>query len=342
MWVPGGNARGVIQVILASVLMLSSLPARADVRSQTLYARGLIAYDGAQWAQAARLFGEAVQADPRDALALYYRGLARGHEGLFAAAIQDIDQSLKLNPTLPHAALDLGIAYFNAGQYAPARIWIERAYEQGTERFTAAYFLGLTLYRLGEDAAAQTYLKEAEADPDLRPSAHYYEGLALLRQGKPEAARSELAETAREQPQSEMGKAAQAYAGGAAVRQPPAGLAQKPRKPWSLYAALDFQYDSNVVIAPSDSEVKTEKGISRQADGRGVIAAGGSYVLLDGDAGSVRAQYDLYQSVHFRLTQFDLQGAPRARRCGFQAGCAALRSGVHVRLLCPRLPVVFS
>jgi tetratricopeptide (TPR) repeat protein len=326
VWVSGRNALGVIQVILASVLLLSSLPARADVRSQTLYARGLIAYDGAKWAQAARLFGEAVQADPRDALALYYRGLAQGHEGLFAAAIQDIEQALKLNPTLPHAALDLGIAYFSAGQYAPARTWIERAYEQGTERFTAAYFLGLTLYRLGEDAAAQTYLKEAEADPDLRPSAHYYAGLALLRQGKPEAARGELAETAREQPQSEMGKAAQAYTGGAVVRQAPPGSAQKHRKPWSLYAALDFQYDSNVVIAPSDSEVKAEEGISRQADGRGVIAAGGSYVLLDGDAGSVRAQYDFYQSVHFRLTQFDLQG--HRVRVDAASKPAALRYGL--------------
>ncbi|MFI5397132.1 MAG: tetratricopeptide repeat protein [Candidatus Binatia bacterium] len=324
--VPGRNAVGVVCLIFASVLMLWSVPARGNVRSQALYARGLIAFNDAQWAQATRLFGEAVQADPSDALALYYRGLAQGHEGHFAAAIQDIEQALKLSPALPHAALDLGIACFNSGQYAPARTWLERAYEQGTERFTAAYFLGLTLYRSGEDAAAGAYLKEAEADPELRPSAHYYAGLALLRQGKPAAARGELVETAREQPQSEIGKAAQAYAGGAGVRQPPARLAQEHKKPWSLYAALDFQYDSNVVIAPSDSEVKAAEGISRQADGRSVIAAGGSYFLLDGDAGSVRAQYDLYQSVHFRLTKFDLQG--HRVRLDVASKPAALRYGL--------------
>lgn len=289
-------------------ITLSGTPAWADVRSQVLYARGLVLFNSGQWEQAYRLFNEAVQADPSDARALYYRGVTQARRGALAPGIQDMEQAVKLSPALPHVALDLGIAQYEVGQYTAARLWLERAYRDATQRFSAAYFLGLTFYRLGDYAAALTYFKDAETDPELRASAHYYAGLALLKQGRPDAARDEFAETAREQPQSESGRAAQAYAKPAEVRQPPSALAHGSAKPWSLYAGVAFQYDTNVVLAPSDSELKSAEGITREADGRTAISAGGDYTLLDGDAGSVRAEYDFYQSVHFRLTEFDLQG----------------------------------
>jgi len=303
----GNRALCAVCVVAFSALLLRGTGAQANVRSQALYARGLVAFDTGQWQQAYRLFDQAVQADAGDALALYYRGLTQARRGQRPAAIQDLEAALRLNPTLSHAALDLGIAYFDAAQYPQAKIWLERAHQQGAERFTAAFFLGLTLYRLGDDSGAQTYLNEAKADPELRPSAQYYAGLSLLRQGKSAAGRAELAQVAREQPQSDVGTAAQPYAG-AEARQPPSATPVQLKKPWSLYGELGFEYDSNVVIAPSDSDVKAAEGISRQADGSAVLQAGGSYTLLDSNIGSLRAEYDFYQSVHFRLTGFDLQG----------------------------------
>src|SRR5262249_54939202 len=115
--------------------------AQANVRSHTLYARGLIPFNNGQWDQAYQLFDHAVQADPSDALAVCYRGRTQARRGLWAFAIADLEQALKLDPSLPHAALDLGVAYFNAGEYAAAKVWLERAHAQGAERFTAALFL---------------------------------------------------------------------------------------------------------------------------------------------------------------------------------------------------------
>jgi tetratricopeptide (TPR) repeat protein len=293
--------------IVAFAAAMAAATAQASVRSEAFYARGLIAFDGGQWQQAYGLFDQAVRADSKDALALYYRGLTQARRGAPSAAIQDIEAALKLDPTLPHAALDLGIAYFDGSQYEQAKAWLERAHQQSSERFTAAFFLGLTLYRLGDDVGAQTYLNEAKADPELRASAQYYTGLAMLRQGKTEAGRAELAQVAGAQPQSEVGAAAQ-RAVGAEVRQPPRAQEAERKKPWSLYGELGFEYDSNVVIAPSDSDVKTAEGISGESDGRTVIEAGGAYTLLDTEYGSLRAAYDFYQSIHFQLTDFDLQG----------------------------------
>ncbi len=291
--------------VLAAVA-LPSVSARANVRSEAFYARGLIAFNSGEWNEAYRLFNEAVQADSTDAVALYYRGLTQARRGASAFAIQDMEQAIKLNPSLPHAALDLGIAYFDAGQYAEAKSWLERAHQQGYERYTAAFFLGLTLYRLGDDAAAQAYLKEATADPELEAAARFYAGRSQLRQGNTVAARSELSQVARQQPQSEIGKAAQQYVGGAAVSQPPAGEAA--RKRWSAFGSLAFEYDSNVVLAPTSSDVQSAVGISRQSDGAAVLAAGGNYTLLDSDSAWIQGHYDFYQSIHFELTKFDLEG----------------------------------
>jgi tetratricopeptide (TPR) repeat protein len=297
------------QIVIAGAVLLSALlpshAAVASVRSQALYARGLIPFDRGQWEAAYRFFDRAVGADPTDAVALYYRGLSGARLGQRAAAIKDLEHALQLDPKLTHAILDLGIAYFDDGQYPVAKTWLERAYQQGVERFTAAFFLGLTCYRTGDDAGAQKYLNEAKIDPDLRASADYYAGLALLRQGKTDAARAELQHVVQEQPQSEIGKAAQQAIG---AGQPLAGGPARRQKPWSVYGEVGFQYDSNAVLAPSDAGVKVSQGITRQSDGRSVIALGGDYQLLDTNFGSARAEYDFYQSIHFHLTEFDLQG----------------------------------
>jgi tetratricopeptide (TPR) repeat protein len=280
---------------------LPAAPAEADTRSQALYARGLIPFNSGQWDQAYQLFNQAVQADHTDAVALYYRGLTQARRGASAAAIQDIEQALKLEPSLPHAALDLGILYFDTAQYPAAQRWLERAHQQGSERFTAAFFLGLTLYRLGDDAGAQTYLNEATADPDLLPSAQYYAALSLLRQGKPDAARADLTQTARDQPQWEVGRAAQQYLAVEQGGQPPGVLGGPGWKPWSVHGRVGFFYDSNVPIAGTNFS-------THEDDGAATIGLGGSYTLVDSNLGSLRASYDFYQSIHFQLTRFDLQG----------------------------------
>lgn len=302
-----GRAICTAGVLAAVVLAVAVAPARANVRSQALYARGLIPFNGGKWDDAYRLFDRAVQADRADAVALYYRGLAQARRGLSAAAIQDMSQALQLNPTLPHAALDLGVAYFDAGQYPEAKTWLERAHAQGGDRPTAAFFLGLTALRLGDNAAALTYFDEAKAAPELKPVADYYSGLALARQGQTDAARSALEQTARDLPQSEIGQVAQRYTT-TELRRPSMPLAGPLAKPWSLYGSLGFAYDSNVVAGPSESDVSGRPGISGKDDGSTEIGFGGGYTLLDSDLGSVRASYDFYQSVHFSLTEFDLQG----------------------------------
>jgi len=274
----------------------------ANVESQALYARGLVPFNRGDWTAAYQLFNEAVEADPNDAVAVYYRGLAQARGGQPAAAIPDFERALSLAPDLPHAALDLGIAYYDLGKYAEARPWLERARQQPAERYTAALFLGLTLYRLGDYDNALAYLNEARGDPEVRATASYYAGLTMLRRGDTAAARELFTEVVNEQPQSEVGQAAQAYLSGSTTA--PAEV-----KPWGVYGQLNIQYDSNVVIGPdTDNPGFVAAGLTSQGDGRVVIAAGGHYRFLETDYGALLGSYDFSQSLHFDLSQFNLTG----------------------------------
>ena len=286
-------------------------PGTASPRSQQLYAQALVLYHAQRWEDAYLLLEEATRADPEDALAAYYRGLTGARLGFVQESIVDIEHALQLRPDLTGAVLDLGILYFEAGQYVPAGQWLQRAYQQPANHFAAALFLGLSYYRGGDDAEAHEYLVEAAKDPNLRPAANYYDALALLRLGKTEEARQLLAAVEAERPESEAALVAQAYLS-APVGKPVQTQAQRIEEvPWSVYGRVGFAYDSNVVLAPDSSAAKSKLErdgfISHESDGAAQIGFGGRYQLLDNDRVQGTVSYDFYQSVHFQITDFDLQ-----------------------------------
>jgi len=296
---------GVVAGAVLGVLAFGTSPARANSRSQALYARGLVPFHNGRWDDAYKLFDEAVKADPEDALAVYYRGLTAARRGESKQAIPDLERAAQSRPGLGHVTLDLGVAYFDTGQYPQAQQWLEKAHATAADRFPAAFFLGLTHYRQGDFAKAQPYFQEAETDPELRPTAHYYAGLVLLRQGHEAEGRAALEQAAQGRADTEAARAAQSYLAGGGVQQPPAPGAREA-KPWAIYGDLAFQYDSNVTLSPSDSAVSgTSTG---QDDGRTVLGVGGRYHLLQNDSSRITASYDFSQSLHFQLHEFDLQG----------------------------------
>jgi Tfp pilus assembly protein PilF len=304
-----GRFASAIACLLAGLLLLAPAVAGANTRSQLLYARGLIPFQAKNWEAAYRLFEQAVRADPSDALATYYRGLTAARLGLWNVALQDVQSAVRLQPDIPRAALDLGIIHFELGQYETAQKWFEEAATQPCCGLTSALFLGLTRYRLGDDAGALTFLRQAQDDPDLGLTARYYSALALLRQGEAAKAQSLLVGLQTDYPASEVGRVAADYLSKVSPRRG-VELAHKApgARPWSVRADAGFEYDSNVVLAPDDSTIKETRGISDEADGRFRVDLGGRYHFSTGGPVSLMMGYDFSQSIHFNLTQYDLQG----------------------------------
>jgi lipoprotein NlpI len=299
------------------VLTLLSVAAQANVKSHSLYARGLVPFNSGEWEVAYRFFDRALEADRTDAQAWYYRGLTQARLGRTLEAIQDLEQASVLNPSLPHAALDLGIAYISAGRWEDARRSLDRAYQQGHEKLTAAFFLGLALYRLDDHANALGYFNEAKTDAELAGAASYYAGLIQIQGDQVKAGRTDFETTTRSLPDSEIGHAAQEYLTTGNVAVPEAAAEAKP---WSIYGGLGFEYDSNVTIGPGDTNFNTPVDISGESDGRVVLRAGGRYSFLSSARLSLVSTYDFSQSVHFDLTEYDLQGHRLGLRLGSQKG----------------------
>ncbi len=298
-------------IALGSVLTAVLPPAAsANTRSQQHYAKGLIPFQAGQWESAYASFSNAAKADPDDAVARYYRGITGAHLGFVQESINDLELALQTRPDLHEAVLDLGVLYLEAGEYERAESWLKRAHDIPETRFRAALFLGVVNYRRGDDVAAQASLTEAAKDPRLRPVANYYEALSLLRQGKTAPAQSLMAKTELAMPGTPVAAAIKEFDGTAVRGVHP----EDDDKPWSVYGAAGFAYDSNVKLAPDSRSIRNSRsqpgardgGYRNRSDGRFQIALGGRYRVLDTSMFVGSVGYDLYQSTHFSNTEFDI------------------------------------
>jgi tetratricopeptide (TPR) repeat protein len=282
-----------------SILVLAQV-ALASEQSERLDTRGVVEFHAARYAEALKLFDQAVQADPDDPYACYYRGMTRGRLGDYAAAVEDLRAALAKKPDLKQAPLELGVALVQTGAYRDAIPWLEQAQQSSDAAAQASLFVGIAHLRLGETAAARAALIRAAAtDSSLEVPARYYQGVADYLDGQLAAAEGHFSYVASINPSSDMGREAAAF-----LSQIHAG---GPRRRYYLYGVAGFEYDSNVVLAPSNEAIKSSLGISKQADGRAVLEAGGTYAPWRSEHTALTLGYDFYQSLHFELERFNLQ-----------------------------------
>jgi tetratricopeptide (TPR) repeat protein len=283
-------------VTLVLWLMPAGL-AGASEQSTRLYSRGLVEFHAERYREALVFFDQAVAADTTDVYARYYRAVTRGRLHDLEGAITDLRVALAAKPDFDQAALDLGASLVQTGAYAEAIPWLQQAQRASECDAQASLFLGLAELRLGNLVAARRNLQRAEKDPQQSIAARYFEGVVAYREGDQREAERLFAEV-RASPDSEMKREAEVFL---------ERLRGTAARAYHVYADLGFQYDSNVVLAPSSDVIKQAASISRQSDGRFTLAAGGTYALWQRDRTQLSVGYDFYQSLHFQLTDFDLQ-----------------------------------
>lgn len=286
---------------LAGVLLCASVTAGASERSELLATRGLAALRAGQNARALELFDEALSADPNDVHAIYYRAVLRARTGDLDSAANDLREALRIQPDFGVAALELGVVLIQAGDDAGAIAPLERAAAVPDLTARASFFIGIARLHLGQtDAARADLARAAGLDAGLRLPAEYYQGVAASRAGNWSAAEAHFNAVVAESPDSEIGRNAADFL----ARARGAGPAV-PSKAYTLFGAAGFEYDSNVQLAPDDGQQVL--GVSDKGDGRFVITAGGRYWPLRGSRVALSLGYEFYQSLHFDLTDFNLQ-----------------------------------
>jgi tetratricopeptide (TPR) repeat protein len=273
--------------------------AAASEQSQLLSSRGLVEFHAERFPAALDLFDRALSADPTDVYARYYRGVTRSRLDDTAGAIADLRAALAAKPDFPQAALDLGIALVQTGQYREAIPWLQQAQAVSDLDGQASLFLGIAQLRLGEPGAAQANFERAEArDPKQRLAARYYLGVAAYQRGQLRASQEQFTYVAQASPGTEMGREATTFLERIRTTQAHAQ--------YQAYAALGFQYDSNVPLL--NDTITALPGINnQQSDGATLISFGGTYVPWHNDSVALLLGYDFFQSLHFSLSDFNLQ-----------------------------------
>jgi tetratricopeptide (TPR) repeat protein len=308
----------LIAVVVGVGWVLTGMAAFASEQSQRLYARGLVEFHAKRYTAALDLFERAVSADPNDPYALYYRGVTRGRLGNYEGAVADLRTVIAKKAALRQAPLELGVALVQTGKYAEAIPWLEQAQHLPNLEARASLFLGIAQLRLERlDAAQQSFARADARDPSLHVAARYYEGVTAYRAGKWSAAEEHFSYVVASSPDSVMGREAGAFL--TDIRRGQGGHTD-----YQVYGALGFQYDSNVVLAPANEAVKTQPAISKQADGRVTIQAGGAYVPWRSEHAQLSIGYDFFQSLHFELANFNLQDHRPSAQVQYDAGFAQL------------------
>lgn len=314
---------GRIGWVLAVVVCIA---ARTGASEPSLLrsSEGIEHFHADDYQEALALLERAIQADDTDFEAHYdhamtlirqYRQamvgeLRLGDRALVDRAIEDLRRVLALKSGLPRAVLELGIALVEAGDHCDEGGEEDTArgyYREASEALTsvlhvpdfepeASLFLGMAQFRLGETAAALRNLERAAATPALEVPAAYYQGVIYYRQNSWGLAEAQFARVLALARNSDMGRESKKYLD-----------VMGAGRSYSVYGAVGFEYDSNVVLAPSDEARKTAFAITDQADGRATITVGGGWMPLRTEHVRLSLAYEFYQSLYFNLTNLNLQ-----------------------------------
>ena len=285
--------------VVLACWVLAVAGAAASGPSERLYSRGLVEFHAAHYEAALKLFDQAVQADQNDNYARFYRAVTYGRLHENQKEITELREVLKVRPDIEQAYLELGLALVQVDSYREAVLPLTQAQYVPELDAEASLFLGIAQLRLGELASArQNFQRAVSKDPKLDLASQYYIGLTYYQENNWSEAENHFRKVVSLKADSEMGHQANAFLG---------KMREALNPIYELSGSVGFQYDSNVVLAPADVAAKQDLLISNQADGRITLNAGGWYVPWQTKHAELSVGYDFFQSLHFRLTDFNLQ-----------------------------------
>jgi tetratricopeptide (TPR) repeat protein len=300
------SARSFVPVVLlyatfgcfltwGSLLVCPPLAAYAAEKTEIEYDKGIVEYSNRNYLEALDHFRKAAELAPDNPDVQFYLGLSLRRIGEFAEAIAALEKALQLAPSKQYIHHHLGLAYFLEKRYEDALAQFQLAEQFDPQNVETHYYLGYTHYlRKQYQQVLEPMQKVIELDPSLASSAQYYRGLALYALEQDAQAQAAFDAVITADPKSTAAQNAQSYLEAMQRR-------VRERRLYQIQGSVSFQQDDNVILEPDDIE------ISGQSDSRMVFSLLGRLIPVRTPQWRVGAEYSLFQSVHFRLSEFDLQ-----------------------------------
>ena len=292
--------------LLSLLSCLLFAPARAQVPNETYdysITKGTVEFGRGHYGQAAELFERARAARPSDPEASEYLAntwlrINRYHDA--EALFRELTTQ---HPTRAQAWLGLAIAQGQLGHYEEALFSLDQAKQLDPQNPLIPFYQGVMAHELKAfDQSPALFSRAMALSPDLTPTARYYTGMSYYQRGLLDEAQKELeAAITADRPDSEIARVARAILQQRAE-------APKPVKQWDINLSISGQYDTNVVLLPIGVQPPGgSTGISQKDDFRTTYYARGEYRPIQTPEWIGGVAYGFYQSLHRRLTTFDIQ-----------------------------------
>jgi len=291
----------IIALCLTSISIFCVIACAADEIEEGQLKKGIYLFRQENYDEALDEFHEIFSKDPGSSLAAYYLGLTYKRMQDYAEARKYLESSLELTPKIKGALIELIDLLYRINDFEAAKKWIAIAEEEGIRPAQAKFLKGLTLQKSSEFGEAVKAFEDAmDLDERLTQSANYQIGICYLKMKKFRYAREVFEDTFAMDPYSDIANYADRYIDALDKK-------LERTKPFHFNAKIGFEYDSNVVLKPSDSPFATT--ISEQEDTRQVYETGCDYTFRsDDDMFSLKTGYDLYISKHNDFGRYDLFG----------------------------------
>lgn len=191
--------------------------------------------------------------------------------------------------------ISIGLSNLEKKDYDASEEAFRTALREMPDDYKATLYLGIVLSRKGSKEAESLLKKVLLMNPQ-DPETHLQLGIYYFNRSVYPEAKDYFETTIELAPNSEYSAEAKAY-----LEKMTKTAAEKP---WRVDAAVGMQYDSNVILGPDNQP--TPEGISRKSDWRGVLYLNGQYDLLTSDRFKGTVSYSAYQSLHTRLSDFNI------------------------------------
>lgn len=306
-------------VIFLAAGTLGMFPSRAFCESPSL-ARGIEQYRLENYTEAIRLLEEARREDPGSSASAFFLGLAYKQLMDFPKALSNLRDAVTLAPRIKEALVELiEVLYevYEKGNLEEAKGWIALAEKENIFPAKIAFLKGLILLKAGENREAVAAFERAKTlDKNLAQPADIQIAMGYMNEMALEKAREKFKAAVQYDPQSDLAAFARRYQDMVEKR-------LEMERPFRFTLGVFGQYDTNVVLKPSDSSLApdiTGEGSRLMANTFQV-----DYVpKLDGPW-LFNAQYAFYNTLHDRFsTSHDIIANSILLAPGYGFGTSAL------------------
>jgi tetratricopeptide (TPR) repeat protein len=193
-----------------------------------------------------------------------------------------------------------GILALDAKEYSRAAEEFMEALKVKSDDPSANLYLGIALYRSGKEEEGERFLKKALSLDPRSQRTNLELGILYYNSGLWDES-GDFLETAKSlAPDTELATVAENYL--EEIRKKEVRIKAKD---WSLALTAGVQYDSNVILEPSDGTLP--QGISRKHDWRAVLYLDSRYTPAVKGRLSLGPTFSFYQSIHTKLYDFNVQ-----------------------------------